>query len=69
MLEVLVHSKRRVAAATFYVTRGTTSILGCETSTNLRLITMSVNAVSKASKVATDTSAVIGMQVKEKKTF
>ena len=55
-LEVLVHSKRRVAAVTFYVTRGTTSILGCETSTNLRLITMNVNAVSKASKVATDTS-------------
>ena len=55
-LEVLVHSKRRVAAATFYVTRGTTPILGCETSTNLRLITMNVNAVSKASKVATDTS-------------
>ena len=54
--EVLVHSKRRVAPATFYVTRGTTPIFGCETSTNLRLITMNVNAVSKASKVETDTS-------------
>ncbi|CAB4042236.1 Transposon Ty3-I Gag-Pol poly, partial [Paramuricea clavata] len=44
--EVLVDSKRCVAAATFYVTKGTqgtASILGCETSTNLRLITMNVN--------------------------
>ena len=54
--EILVHSKCCVAAATFYVTRGSTSILGCETSTNLHLITMNVNAVSKALKVTTDTS-------------
>jgi hypothetical protein len=55
--EVLVDSKRRVAAATFYVTKrtqGTTSILGCETSTNLRLITMNVNSVSKVSEVKSD---------------
>lgn len=52
--EVLVYSKGRVAAATFYVTRGTTPILGCETATNLRLITMNVNDVSKASKLASD---------------
>jgi hypothetical protein len=55
--EVLVDSKRRVAAATFYVTKGTqgtASILGCETSTNLRLITMDVNSVSKVSEVKSD---------------
>ena len=55
--EALVDSKRRVAAATFYVTKGTqgtTSILGCETSTNLRLITMNVNSVSKVSEVKSD---------------
>jgi hypothetical protein len=62
--DALVDSKRRVAAATFYVTKGTqgtTSILGCETSTNLRLITMNVNSVSKVSEVksgsGTDTSS------------
>ena len=55
--EVLVDSKRRVAAATFYITKGTqetTSILCCETSTNLHLITMNVNSVSKASEVTSD---------------
>jgi hypothetical protein len=55
--DVLVDSKRLVAAATFYITKGTqetTSILCCETSTNLHLITMNVNSVSKASEVTSD---------------
>ena len=50
--DTMIETKRRVAAATFYVTKGTprtTSILGWETSSHLRLITIHVNTVTKTS--------------------
>ena len=48
--ETVVESKKRFSATTFYVAKnpsGTTSLLSCETSADLRLITLWLNAVSK----------------------